>query len=245
VHFTFETSDDRNDWLNRGLIQADNSTVINGAGVDPNRFYPAEDRPAQGPIKVLFASRLLKSKGLDAFVETARHFSGNGKAEFLVAGMVEPGDPDRYPPELLEREKAIKFLGEVFDMPKLLREVDLVCLPSRYGEGIPRILIEAAASGVPCLATDLQGCREIVRDGVNGTLLPPSNAEAMAAGMIAAIDRYLADPQLLRREGRAGLQLFREGQFREDAITDQFMRLLMGGEDGSPGAVASTMPSPR
>jgi glycosyltransferase involved in cell wall biosynthesis len=226
VHFTFETADDRNNWLHRGLIGRHNSTVTSGAGVDPEQFYPAGDRRVRSPVKILFASRLLKSKGLDAFVETARHYLGSSKVEFLVAGMIEAHDPDRYAPELLEREDAITFLGEVSDMPELLRSVDLVCLPSRYGEGIPRILIEAAASAVPCLATDLQGCREIVRDGVNGTLISRGDADAMAASMIAPIDTYLADPELLDRQGRAGLELFRNGQFREDAVTEQFVRLL-------------------
>jgi glycosyltransferase involved in cell wall biosynthesis len=155
--------------------------------------------------------------------------------------MVEPHDPDRYAPELLEREGAIKFLGEVSDMPGLLRSVDLVCLPSRYGEGIPRILIEAAASAVPCLTTDLQGCREIVRHGVNGTLIPPGDPRAMAASMTATIDAYLADPELLDRQGRAGLELFRNGQFREDAVTEQFVRLLIdeGRAGGSKPAALS------
>ncbi|WP_394889455.1 glycosyltransferase family 4 protein [Mesorhizobium sp. AaZ16] len=237
VRFTFETTEDRDDWLHRGLIGRHNSTVISGAGVDPERFYPASDRRVPPSMKILFASRLLKSKGLDAFVEAARHYSGNSKVEFLVAGMVEPHDPDRYAPELLERESAIEFLGEVYDMPELLRNVDLVCLPSRYGEGIPRILIEAAASAVPCLATDLQGCREIVHDGVSGTLLPPGDPDAMAASMIAAIDAYLADPELLDRQGRAGLELFRNGQFGADAVTAQFVRLLVdkGPATLSPG----------
>ncbi|NGO52219.1 glycosyltransferase [Allomesorhizobium camelthorni] len=227
VHFTFETADDCDDWLHRGLIGRHNSTVISGAGVDPERFHPAGDRRVRSPVKILFASRLLRSKGLDAFVEAARHYSGNSKVEFLVAGMVEPHDPDRYAQELLKRESAIKFLGEVSEMPELLRSVDLVCLPSRYGEGIPRILIEAAASAVPCLATDLQGCREIVRHDVNGTLIPPGDAGAMAASIIAAIDTYLADPELLDVQGRAGLKLFRNGQFGEDAVTEQFVRLLV------------------
>jgi glycosyltransferase involved in cell wall biosynthesis len=239
VHFTFETAEDRDDWLHRGLIGRHNSTVISGAGVDPERFYPARDRRVRSPVRILFASRLLKAKGLDAFVETARHYPGDSKVEFLVAGMVEPHDPDRYAPELLEREAAIEFLGEVSNMPELLRSVDLVCLPSRYGEGIPRILIEAAASAVPCLATDLQGCREIVHHGVNGTLLPPGDPGAMAASMIAAIDSYLADPELLDRQGRAGLELFRNGQFREDAVTEQFVRLLV--DDEQAAAASSTL----
>jgi glycosyltransferase involved in cell wall biosynthesis len=241
VHFTFETADDRDDWLHRGLIDRHNSIVISGAGVDPERFHPAGDRRVRPPVKILFASRLLKAKGLDAFVETARHYFGSGKVEFLVAGMIEAHDPDRYAPELLEREDTITFLGEISDMPQLLRSVDLVCLPSRYGEGIPRILIEAAASAVPCLATDLQGCREIVRGGVNGTLIPPGDAGATAASMIAAIDTYLSDPELLDLQGRAGLELFRNGQFREDAVTEQFVRLLTDGQQTAGDSTSSAL----
>lgn len=231
VYFTFETAHDRDLWLSEGLIQDDNSTVINGAGVDPLLFHPGSDKASGDRVKVLFASRLLKAKGLDAFIEAARRHNGRSDVEFIVAGMIEPNDPDGYSPEELRKESAISFLGEVKDMPALLRDVDLACLPTRYGEGIPRILIEAAASGVACLATDLDGCKEIVEDGVSGTLVPASEPEALARHIGDAIDLYLQNPGLLRKQGAAGYRRFLSGGFSEDAVVGRFLELLTGPAD--------------
>ncbi len=230
VYFTFETSHDRDLWLSDGLIRNDNSTVINGAGVNPDIFYPSAGKAARHPIKVLFASRLLKAKGLDAFIEAAKQYADRPDIEFIVAGMIEPNDPDGYAPEELRKEPAISFLGEATDMPSLLRDVDLVCLPTRYGEGIPRILIEAAASGVACLATDLEGCKEIVEDGVSGTLVPASEPEALARHISNAIDAYLQKPDLLRTQGAAGYQRFLSGGFSEEAVVGHFLDLLVGSD---------------
>ncbi|RJG46605.1 glycosyltransferase family 4 protein [Mesorhizobium sp. DCY119] len=230
VYFTFETSHDRNLWLSDGLIRNDNSTVINGAGVNPDIFYPVAGKAARPGIKVLFASRLLKAKGLDAFIDAAKQYANRADIEFIVAGMIEPHDPDGYSPEELRKEPAISFLGEVTDMPALLRDVDLVCLPTRYGEGIPRILIEAAASGIACLATDLEGCKEIVEDGVSGTLIPASEPEALDKNISNAVDAYLQNPELLRTQGAAGYQRFLSGGFSEEAVVSHFIALLTGPE---------------
>ncbi|NGN40208.1 glycosyltransferase family 4 protein [Mesorhizobium sp. CGMCC 1.15528] len=228
VYFTFETSHDRNLWLSDGLIRENNSTVINGAGVNPDTFHPTAGKAARDSIKVLFASRLLKAKGLDAFIDAAKQYADRADVEFIVAGMIEPNDPDGYSPEELWKEPAISFLGEVTDMPALLRDVDLVCLPTRYGEGIPRILIEAAASGIACLATDLEGCKEIVEDGVSGTLVPASEPEALAKNISNAVDAYLQNPELLRTQGAAGYQRFLSGGFSEEAVVGHFLDLLTG-----------------
>ena len=227
VYFTFETSHDRKLWIDEGLIGEHNSTVISGAGVDPAKFHPRSARQ-KGPIRILFASRLLVSKGLDVFINVARRFSRRPDVEFLVAGMVEPHDPDGVATGELEREDFIAFLGEVTDMPELLRSVDLVCLPTRYGEGIPRILIEAAACGVACLATDIEGCREIVVDGVTGALLPAGEGPELTDAMGDEVTRYLADPGLLDRYGRAGHELFASRDFSEEAVAGRFLALLTG-----------------
>lgn len=227
--FTFESTQDRQTWLDLGLIGTENSVVIKGAGVDPAVFFPASGCEPRSPaMTVLFASRLLRSKGLDAFVQTARRFSGRGDVRFLVAGMIEPHDPDGYAPEELRRESAVEFLGEIHGLGPLLRQADLVCLPTRYGEGIPRILIEAAATGVACLASDTPGCREIVRHGVNGTLVPVEDPKLTVEAMTDAIETYLRHPGTLRAQGRESLKIFREGGFEEKAVVDRFVALLLG-----------------
>jgi glycosyltransferase involved in cell wall biosynthesis len=204
-----------------------NSVVICGAGVDPKKFFPSPSRESEKrPLRILFASRLLRSKGLDVFVEVARRLSDRGVCSFVVAGMIEPFDPDGHSVERLSREPAIEFVGEIRDMPNLLRGVDIVCLPTRYGEGIPRILIEAAATGIPCIATDLAGCQEIVRHGETGLLVPVGPEEEMIEAVAAAVTAYVSDPALVAQHGQAALAFFRAGEFSEESVVSHFMSLL-------------------
>ncbi len=228
VFFTFETPTDREHWLSLGYIKAETSTAISGAGVDPSRFHPGAPRKEHGAVRVLFASRLLRAKGLDAFVDVARRLSVSGQVEFVVAGMVEPHDPDGYAPAQLAGEPSITFLGESSDMPSLLRSVDLVCLPTRYGEGIPRILIEAAATGVPSIASDVPGCTHIVEHGVSGSIIPVSPPAGMADRLETAIRIYLDNPALLRSHGTAAYAHFQQGEFTEDAVNRRIIELLTG-----------------
>jgi len=231
VSFTFETGHDRDLWVAHGLVPASRAHVIGGAGVDPARFHPpAEPRPDR-PLTVLFASRLLKAKGLDAFVSAAEALRHRAGCRFVVAGMAEPDEPDRFPVEELGSLPNLDFLGESRDMPGLLRSVDVVCLPTRYGEGIPRILIEAAATGLPCIATDFEGCREIVRHEVNGLLIAPGPAARMAEDIRCAVERYLDQPELLARHGEASLAAFRGGPFRETDVVAAFLKLLLPERD--------------
>jgi glycosyltransferase involved in cell wall biosynthesis len=233
VLFSFETEHDRNLWLAQGLIRGDNSTVIRGAGCDPKKFYPGPEKKQGERVRILFASRLLRSKGLEAFIATARRLAPRGDAEFIVAGMSDPRDPDSYPVELLERESCISFLGEVREMPALLRSVDLVCLTTLYGEGIPRILIEAAATGVACLATNIAGCREVVEDGTTGTLVPLSDGSQLADALTMATIAYLDDPAKLLHHGRAGLARFSAQEFGVEPVTRRFVELLL--DEGAIG----------
>lgn len=225
VVFTFETGHDRQVWIDSGFIRADHSVVVRGAGVDPRRFSPREGARAPGPLRVLYASRLLKSKGLDSFLDAARAM--RGRMEFIVAGWGDPADGDGYDPEELAAEKAISFRGNVADMPSLLRAVDLVCLPTRYGEGIPRILIEAAACGLPCIATDGDGCRTIVVDGVTGTIIAGGDPAAITQALIRALESYAASPEKLAAQGEAARRHVLEGGFSDEEVTAEFLSLLL------------------
>ncbi|HEV7253800.1 MAG TPA: glycosyltransferase [Mesorhizobium sp.] len=226
ARFTFETRHDRDLWVAQGLISAERAHVIGGAGVDPARFHPPAGSRPDRPLTVLFASRLLKAKGLDAFVSAAAALGHRTGCKFLVAGMAEPDEPDRFPVEKLAALPNLDFIGESRDMPSLLRGVDVVCLPTRYGEGIPRILIEAAATGLPCITTDFEGCREIVRHEANGFLVPPGASAQMADAIRRAVERYLDEPELLARHGEASLAVFRAGPFREADVVAAFLKLL-------------------
>ena len=190
------------------LVAPERIRLIPGSGVDCVRFAPAPDRtpPAPGqPLRVLLPARLLWDKGLAEFVEAARRLHGEGRAiEFLLAGDPDPGNPAAVPEATVREwveQGLVQWLGHVDDMPALFASVDVVALPS-YREGLPKGLIEAAAGGLPLVTTDVPGCREVVRDGVDGLRVPARDAEALAA----AIARLHDDPTLARRLGDAARQ---------------------------------------
>lgn len=227
VRFTFETASDHATWVGGGMVPSAKAMVISGAGVDPREFHPRRSRADGQPLRVLFASRLLKSKGLDVFIAAARKLK-DCDVEFLVAGMLDASDPDAVPLEELENEASIRFLGRCNDMPSLLREVDVVALPTRYGEGIPRILIEAAATGIPSIASDHEGCREIVEDGETGVIVPEKPVDAASRALAKAILRYRDDPALRQKHGDAARRRFLDGDYAEDNVVAQFVELLVG-----------------
>jgi glycosyltransferase involved in cell wall biosynthesis len=226
VHFTFETQHDCAFWTAWEVATPQNSSVIDGVGVDPALFHPAPIPRAEGKIRILFASRLLKSKGLNAFLMMAKQLSERPDLEFIVAGMSGDKDPDAISAQLLSQLGEIRFLGEVDNMPDLLRQCDIVCLPTRYGEGIPRILIEAAASGLAAIASDHPGCREAVEDGTTGEIVPISSDSDMCRDMSAAVLRYLETPTRLAAHKLAAIRRFQSRDFNEKAVVARFVELL-------------------
>jgi glycosyltransferase involved in cell wall biosynthesis len=199
----FENPDDRQDFLRWRLVTADKTLVIKGAGVDIVHFRPRVDQQGGAPTVVL-ASRLLWDKGVGVFVEAAAQVKrAHPDARLVIVGTRDAGSRDSIP-ELQLRDWAASGLVELWghraDMPDVLAAATVVCLPSFYREGIPRVLIEAAACGRPIVTTDAPGCHEIVRHGENGLLVPVKDPKALAQ----AINELLADRERGERMGRAG-----------------------------------------
>ena len=226
VHFTFETKHDCDFWTEKGIANNTNSSIVDGAGVDPNSFHPPQIPKSISKATVIFASRLLKSKGLNAFLMMARDLADRPDVQFIVAGSSADQDPDALRPEYLRQLSEIRFLGLVGDMPNLLRECDIVCLPTRYGEGIPRILIEAAATGLASIASSHPGCREVVEDGVTGRILPATSDIEMSRQLSAAVVEYLENPDRLQTHKQAAYRHFQSRNFNQDAISVRFAELL-------------------
>jgi len=178
--------------------------LIKGSGVDISRFRPGRKPVLTGETtRVLLASRLLWDKGLGEYVEAARRLLGAGlPMRFRIAGAPDPGNPASIPQAQLDAwaaEGAVEPLGHVEDMPAELARTDIFVLPSYYGEGLPRSLIEAAASALPLIATDRPGCRDVVSDGENGLIVAARDAAALAA----AIRRLHDNPVWARKLGQA------------------------------------------
>jgi len=213
----FQNPDDMAMFLERGLAPRDRSVLIRGTGVDLDTFAP---RPArEDPPVAMFPARLLGDKGVNEFVAAARLLKARGvRARFVLVGRRDPLNPTDVGEAALQawlREGAVEWWGFRDDMPQTLNRADLVCMPS-YREGAPRGLIEAAACGLPIVASDAPGCREVVRDGENGLLVSVRDAEATAA----AIARLLAEPELRRRMGERSRALAVERFSLERFVAD-------------------------
>ncbi|MBI1867943.1 MAG: glycosyltransferase family 4 protein [Methylocystis sp.] len=197
--------------------------LIKGSGVDCSLFLPPqiEESCSNRPVRVLLASRILWDKGVAEFIEAARMLRSEQRSlEFLLAGDPDPGNPAAVPlPTLMDwqAEGLVQWLGHVADMPKLLANVDVVVLPS-YREGLPKSLIEAAACARPLIATDVPGCREVVTDGVEGFLIPPRDAEALARSIAK-----LQDNALLARSMGMAARRKALGEFDERIVIKQTM----------------------
>ncbi|MCY4021216.1 MAG: glycosyltransferase family 4 protein [Chloroflexi bacterium] len=202
----FQNADDRQFFLKHGMISSEKAVLIRGSGVDENLFAPQAEALDELPV-VLFAGRLLWQKGIGDFVEVARRL--RGRARFRVVGYEEATSPLNVSATRLRSwadEGLIEWLGKRDDMPQVYAKSNIVCLPSTYGEGVPKVLIEAAACARACVTTNTPGCREIVRNGENGLLLPPGDLDALAA----ALERLIRDPALRQEMGAKGRQIVLE-----------------------------------
>ncbi len=202
----------------RKMARPDQIVVVAGSGVDIERFAPSPE-PEGSPIVVLMHSRMLWDKGVGELVEAARLLRQRSVPDFVVRLV---GEPDPHNPAAIGREQLrrwsergeVEWLGRRDDIPSELRRCHVACLPS-YREGAPLSLIEAAAAARPIVATDVPGCREVVRHEDNGLLVAARNAPALAA----ALERMIRDPLLRRRMGARG---------RERAERELSTRLVHG-----------------
>ena len=223
VFTIFHNPRDRDLLLRGKTVPLERTAVIPGSGVNTKRFTPASNgRNREQPV-VLMASRLLWDKGVSEFVEAARWLKGEGvKAKFWIAGPTDLGSRVGIPEIVLQdwgREGVVEFLGQQDEMPDLLRNADVAVLPSHH-EGLPAFLLEATASGLPVVATDVGGCDLVVRDGVNGILVPVKDPRALGE----ALKRLLQDSELRLGMGRAGRELA-EQEFNEERIAGKYLQV--------------------
>jgi glycosyltransferase involved in cell wall biosynthesis len=201
----FQNHDDRDWMLASQLVSREQAVLIRGSGVNLAVFTP--EPPPEGPPVVLMAARLLWPKGVDKFVAAARELRIRGiRARFVLLGEPDWGHPAAVPVRTLEHWRDagdVEWIGWRGDVHALIAQSHVICLPSAYGEGIPRILVEAAASGRAVVATDSPGCREVVRHGYNGLLVPPNNHEAL----VGAINELIENAQLRNVMGLRGREV--------------------------------------
>ena len=220
----FQNNEDLNFFTSIGLVDPERTHLIRGSGVNCARFSPLPHPATDAvPVKILFASRLLREKGIYELLAAARIIRQRDvRVEFLLAGNIYPGNPSSLTSKeivAIKEDGIVNCLGHVDDMLPLLAKVDIVVLPS-YREGTPRILIEAAAMAIPIVATDIAGCRGLVQDGINGLLVPIKDAPALAA----ALQRLIADRALRLEMGVAGRRIVM-AEFDEKIVLEKTLAI--------------------
>jgi glycosyltransferase involved in cell wall biosynthesis len=196
----FENPDDAAYFINNGVVCPTDAVVIRGAGIDVRKFQPAD--PPAGPPVVALVARMLRDKGIYEFVEAAHRLHKAGvAARFVLVGHPDPENPASIPLEQLRSwhgQRGVEWWGWQEDMVSTWHQVHVACLPSSYGEGLPKALLEAAACGLPIVTTDAIGCREAVRNGDNGLLVPVRDTQALAK----ALRILISDADLRKRMGQ-------------------------------------------
>jgi glycosyltransferase involved in cell wall biosynthesis len=216
--FIVQNSEDRAALARQGFDPA-RIALIRGSGVDTEHFMPLPEPKGPG-ITVALVGRMLHSKGvLDAVAAIGLLRAGGHDIDLVLAGMPDPDSRDTLSTVTLSElaaEPGIEWLGHVEDVREIWRRAAIAVLPSSYGEGLPKALLEAAACARPIVASDMPGCREIVIQDQTGLRVPRLDVAALAA----AIATLAADPALRQRLGTAGRVLV-EQEFGDAFVAEQ------------------------
>ena len=213
------------DWefiLQSGLAVERELILIPGSGVDIVKLERS-DVETKSKI-VLFAARMVFDKGVLEFIEAARIVRElEPEWKFIMAGAADYENPSSVPADLLRKHSdagTVDWRGLVDDMDSLYEETSIVCLPSYYREGMPKVLLEAAAAGCAVVTTDLPGCSEAIIPGRTGDLVQPRDARALANALLALI----RDQPRRVAYGRAGRDMARQ-RFSIDAVVQRTVGL--------------------
>jgi len=205
----FQNEDDRDLFLNRRLVSADQARLLPGSGIDLDRFSPADMPPAEAPPVFLMIARLLRDKGVLEFVEAARRVKArHPQVRFQLLGAAGSENRSAIDAATVQgwvAEGIVEYLGTTPDVRPHIAAASCVVLPS-YREGAPRTLIEAAAMARPVITTDVPGCRAVVDRDVSGFLCQVRSGGSLAT----AIERFLAlspdQQQVMGQAGRAKME---------------------------------------
>lgn len=199
----FLNTQDRETFLKAKLVSEKKTYVLPGEGINTDFYHPRSKETVTLTFSLI--GRMLWDKGVEIFVEAARKIKiHHPEINFLVAGPIDPGNPESIPIEKLQewnKEGAITYLGPITDVREILKETSALIHPTYYMEGLPRILMEAGSMEVPCITTDIPGCRDVIKNRKNGFLVKARDVQSLSS----AIVEFLGLSEEERREwGKVG-----------------------------------------
>jgi glycosyltransferase involved in cell wall biosynthesis len=219
-----QTNHDREVLIDHELLSRDQVILINGSGVDLEDYTPSK-KNTNTENYILMSSRILRDKGVQEYCLAAgmiKEKFGN-EIKFKLSGPIDNLSPtaiSEYEIKKLTDEYGVEYLGNRTDMPELLASALIFVLPSYYPEGLPKVLLEAAASGVPIITTDHPGCRDAIVNLKTGLLVPPKDSNFLAH----AIQELLMDATLLKNMGKEARSLA-EISFNDSSVVNSHYSL--------------------
>lgn len=219
----FQNQHDYDYFVSQKIVNKSLARLVRGSGVNTEYFKPEKVDLSPGPVIVLFASRLIKEKGILELVEAGKELYGkNINFELHIAGDLYKQNPSSLNEKELEDITElpwVKYHGHVDDMRSLLAQSDIVTLPS-YSEGTPKILLEAASMEKPIIASNIAGCRGGVIDNINGYLVETKNVQQLAK----FLEQLIQDESLRIQMGKAGRKIIKE-EFEEALVNEKTYRI--------------------
>lgn len=199
----FQNYDDLEQLVNLKYLPIEKAVQVNGSGVNLEKFTPIE-LPEQNVF--LMMARLIKEKGVIEFAKAAKYVKKDyPNARFILLGGYDNSigaiTPEDLEPYILD--ESIEYPGEVEDVVPFIRASKVFVLPTYYREGLPRTILESMAMGRPIITTDWPGCRDAVKDGVNGFLVQPKDYMALAE----KIKKMIENPDIVQEMGQKSLEL--------------------------------------
>ncbi len=216
-----ENPDDLNFLARYGARTERRTTLLGGAGVDPTHFTPRpheQQTSGTSPLKVAYVGRMIRSKGVDVLIRACDLLTKQAPQITIdLYGMPDPSNPKA----LTEREirawtekKGITWHGRTNDVRMVWEKCEVCVVPTPTREGMPRAMLEAAACGRALIVTDVPGCRHFVRHGVEGLIIPPGDAQALAEALQTLAD----NPELRTRMGHAARERILQGYTEEHLV---------------------------
>ena len=222
----FQNRDDLELFLKERLVDKKRCDVLPGSGVDIQKFKPIKLEKKDNVFRFLLIARMLWDKGIGEYAEAAKIIKQKYQnVEFLLLGAVGVDNPTAISIETIkkwENKGLVKYIGTTGDVRNEIAKIDCVVLPSYYREGVPRVLLEAAAMEKPIITTDNVGCREVVDDGINGFLCEVKNAKDLADKMEKMINLSEKERNQMGKNSRE--KIIKE--FDEKIVIDKYIKAI-------------------
>lgn len=220
----FQNKDDCQLFLDRGVISKKQQVdFVSGSGVNLNEFK-FKEKNTSDKVSFLLVARLIKEKGIDLYLEAAKILKAKyPKAEFHLIGVPEisPSAINEDEINKLHDKEIIIFHGKQKNIEEHLHNRDVFVLPSYYREGLPRTTLEACACGNPIITTDSVGCRESVKEGINGFLIEPQNLGALVKSM----EYFITNPAKIKEMG-INSRTYAKERFNVDIINNALVNII-------------------